>query len=840
LRAPSEDCGGGVSLPSGLAAVVPGLVHETLLRDGRIADPLIGEGCFACEWVEHHAWIYRTRFEAAPVADPMSRAELVFAALDGEAEIFLNGALVATHRNSYRPLTVDVSALLKTGENCLEVRLELGVDKGPAQNSRLPDGVAFATEESLGYRPRRGEPWRIFQRKPAYGFGWDWSPRVSTLGIVGPVCLRLSRAARVENLLCATLAQSEDAARVRVAVELEGLHYYASAQGALTVEILSPEGEPVAAERRAVLVRSGFNELDFEFDIARAQRWWPNGHGAQPLYTARARLEDTDGATLSERATHFGIRTVRLLDAGTFHFEVNGVHIFAQGGNFVPPDALYTRADDARYETIVRLAAQAHMNILRVWGGGNYERDIFYDACDRAGLLVWQDFMFACSPYPDHEAWFRDEIAQEARYQVRRLASHPCMALWCGSNENTWAFCDWWSGKTQRGARLYNDILPRAVRANAPHIAYWTGSPYGGATPNEQGVGNNHFWKEWGGTLCPDAEGRTALAGHDACRSFFISEYGYQGPCSLRETRRFLGEARVDRASSVWHHHTNTRRYAEIMGAALKKIYGVEADALSVEDYLLYGSLWQGVAYGYSLDAARFRPECSGAIVWMLNEAWGEAGWGIIDNALGRKTAWYFVRRALAAQRLILRADAQGALTLALFAQVPTGEPCAVRVLESVSGKAPRVLFEATGHICAVRNFWRIESARTPGALVWAEGAVSGRPLESVLLWPGSALPLLAQTSAPRLEAVLADDASGEVREIRLSAQGFAHAVHIAYADADAPCDEQYFDLFPGETRTVRILARGIYPAQIHVGWLSDKGVVRQGLAALTPIPAIV
>ncbi len=616
------------ALEKGVPAVVPGLVHDTLLARELMADPLIGMHCFEGEWVENQQWIYRTRFDFAETLGEKDRAELVFESLDGRAEVFLNGELLALHRNSYRPLVADIAKRVRAKDNELEVRLTMGLDDPLfPKDSTEPDGVSFATEETLGYRPNRGEPWRIFQRKPAFGYGWDWSPRVATIGIAGTVAVRVSRKARIEGLLCSTISCDEKNARVKVCVELEGLHYYASTDAVLEVRLAAPNGDEVAVSRQDVLVRSGFNEVEFYFDLPSPQLWWPRGYGDQPLYAVYTRLDgkDSDAGALSEAETHMGIRTLALQSAGTFGFEINGKRIFCQGGNWIPPDAIYTRISDRRYETLIALAAQAGMNTLRIWGGGNYERDVFYRTCDRLGVLVWQDFMFACAPYPDHLEWFRDEVAQEARYQVRRLASHACLALWCGSNENTWGFCDWWGGKTQRGARLYNDILPRAVRANAPHVPYWTGSPYGGATPNQPGTGSNHFWKEEGATLCPDLPKRINLRGHDLYPSFFISEYGYHGPCSLRETRRYLGSETVDRSSEVWLHHTNTRRYEETLCAAVKGVYGVDMATVANEAYLLYGGLWQGLAYAYSLDAARFRPEGSGAILCLFNEAWGEA-----------------------------------------------------------------------------------------------------------------------------------------------------------------------------------------------------------------------
>ncbi|MBC2593882.1 glycoside hydrolase family 2 protein [Ruficoccus amylovorans] len=803
-----------------------GLIHQSLIRADIIKDPLIGENCFECEWTENCDWVYETSFDRPSEPDEKTRIELRFESLDGIATVRLNGETVARHRNSYRPLVVDVTDKLLPSRNQLEVHLSQGLDQIGIEESTAPDGVQFATEESLGYRDHRGEPRRIFLRKPAFGFGWDWNPRVATLGLAGSVQLVTSRAARIESLSGSTLSLSPEGASVKACVELNGLHYYSSTDARLTVELIGPDGTEVARKSRPLLVCSGFSEVDVHFFISNPRLWWPRGSGKQYLHTLRARLEDASGQTLSLVERQMGIRTLRLLSAETFAFEINGKKIFCQGGNWVPPDVIYTRADAERYRSILCSAADANMNMLRVWGGGRYEPDYFYETCDRLGLLVWQDFMFACSPYPDHLDWFRQEVAEEARYQVRRLSGHACLALWCGSNENTWAMCDWWGGKTRRGAHLYNDILPRAVRANAPHVPYWVGSPYGGETPNQYGVGNNHFWKEPGGTLCPDPTLRTDLTGHDRSGSFFISEYGYHGPCSLAETRRYLGTKDFDRRSRSWIHHTNTRSYENTLRMAVEQLYGIDLAAASNQDYLLYGSLWQGVAYAYSLDAARFRPECSGAIIWMLNEAWGEAGWGIIDHSLARKTAWYFVRRALAPLRLILRRDADtGRVDLMLHNQPGTPTDYAVELRANFPDGRILTLAQANGRAKRERQIvLSLEEAIPADAFVSAHGKAGEQALDSVLLWPGSFTALLDGDDAqPRLAIHPADNfEDSQTLALTLEADRFVHGVHFMLGEHVLPASDQYLDLFAGEARTVKLACPAKDAARLRIGWVGS------------------
>jgi beta-mannosidase len=842
-RRPLSAAPAPLTASAGLAAPVPGLVHEALLAAGQIPEPLVGLNCFKCDWIEQQAWGYVTTF-TAPSPLPIAHAtapdvpgicELHFAAIDGRAEILLNGQHVATHANAYRPLTLDVTKLLRPGQNELQVWLTQGIERFTEEESVAPDGLKFATEASLGYREARGELRRIMVRKPAYAFGWDWSPRLATLGLPGVVEIRTAQRARLSHVQCVTQELTPHSARLRLSVEMEGLHFYRSGPLTLRYRLQDDAGREVAASERTVLVRSGLTAVDLDLELLAPRLWWPAGYGESPLYRAAVMLVDAaSGQVLDQRDLEFGIRTLELLDAGTFGFVVNGRRIFCQGGNWIPADALYTRATDADYAHLIGLAAAAHCNMLRVWGGGNYEREAFFRECNRRGILVWHDFMFACSPYPDHLDWFRREIELEAAYQVRRLASHPCLALWCGSNENSWGLEEWWKGTTQRGAHLYNEILPRAVRLHAPHIPYWTGSPYGGDRPNQVGIGNNHFWKEPGASLCPDIAQRVELTAHDQYPSLFISEYGYLGPCSLATTRRFLGTDQIDRAAPVWRHHTNTRKYLETLTAAVARVYDRDFMALPDADHHLLGGLWQGLAYGYSLEAARNRPACGGIIMWMWNEAWGEAGWGVIDYYHDKKPAWWFIRRALAPERLLLRRVGD-LLEVVLVATHPSQRAYRVNVGACLPEGGTVTLLQVSGLVTQSRQVVArlpLAAAAAAGSLLFAQGQAE-TVLAPALLWPGRFHGLDLPETAPTLQWRPEPGGTGRVE---ITATGFLHAVHLQTpAGRDLDCGDNYFDLLPGERRLISLPA-GTVPADIVIGWITPAGEIhRAPVASSTP-----
>lgn len=798
----------------------PGLVHEYLLAGGSIEEPLEGLNCFESEWVAGRKWRFFAEIEVAGETLSADRIDLVFESIDGKAEIFLNGEKIGEHRSAYYPFEASVGGKLKAGSNLIEVILTTGVEDFTVEDALGPDGVAFATEESLGFRAERGELRRILLRKPAFTFGWDWCPRVTSIGIPGAVFLRASRQARIDRAVVTTLAADEEVASIEAAVEVRGLHYYSSEYALLECKIQGPDGSVLADVRRKVLPRSGLNVFDFSFSIRCPQLWWPRGHGAQPLYRMTASLLSLNHELLDRRSESFGIRTIQLIDCDRFTFEINGRPVFCQGANWVPPDVIYTRPTDADYVRLIELAAEGNMNMLRVWGGGNYEREIFYATCDRLGLLVWQDFMFACSPYPDHLDWFRREVEREAEYQVRRLSHHPCLTLWCGSNENSWAFQEWWKDQTSRGALIYNEILPKAVRLHAPRTPYWTGSPYGGKIPNQTGIGNNHFWKDVGGYLAPQLADRLDLGGHDRYGSFFISEYGVHGPCSLQTTKQYLGTEHVDRRSENWLHHTNTRRYEETLHGAISQVYGHDAAELSLEDYLYFGGVWQGMAAAYAFDAARRKESCSGSLIWMFNESWGEAGWGLVDYYQRKKIAWYCVRRALAPQRLTLRREGMELLVDA-YCERTLEQSLNFTIGYSLLDGREVILGRET---CRLRS-QRVEIGRfsipddlEPGGIFFARCGCDW-PIETAVLWPGDFRALAIPEGAPSI-VVLEEKPDG--MEILVESPTYLHAVYFE-GDASLDGSANYFDVMPGESRQVMLR----YPAgtrnRLQVGWMHAR-----------------
>lgn len=790
----AERAGGWIPAP------VPGDIHQALIAAGRIPEPLTGLNSYQSQWTENRSWWYRRRFTPPRGWKDADAVELEANGLDANAELFLNGMRIGAHRNAFRPFVLDVKPFLKKGTNTLLVRLTAGLENVTDADLDAPYGVRANTEAQNG-RPDRGDVRRTFVRKPQYVFGWDWSPRLATTAIGGDVLLRPLKAACIRNVAARPVRNANGEIALAVAVTVEQLHFYRSGEGTVNVTVTAPGGKRKFRAGTRLFLRSGLNYADLEIRIPDAQLWWPAGYGEQPLYTIEAEVE-TAGTTTTFPAFRYGLRFLELDTDGVFAVKVNGVRIFCRGANWIPADAIYARVTPERYETMVADARAANFTMLRVWGGGLYEPEAFYDACDRHGILVWQDFMFACAPYPDHLAWFRDEVAQEAEFQTRLLQRHACLAVWCGNNEASWAFRDWWKDQTRGGAWIYNRLLPEVCRRNSPEIPYWNGSPYGGAdTPNSYAAGDCHDWFEF--MMNPDMRKRITPEEYDRCEALFVSEFGYVGACEKATLLEYLGGAAPEPGTPAWHHHTNTFEQGTV-AAGIRKHY-TDPEGLPLDEYLRYSGLTQGLMYQYALESMRGRENCHGGLFWMYADCWGEVGWTILDYYLRRKPSWYFVRRAFAPVRLILR---------------PAGNH-GIRAVVANDTRAARPLELEYGYVSldgAVRDLKRVRvtaaaAARTEALVfprgrhdprngLWIVRARNAADIGAAVFRAGDYREL--RTADPELRVTRAAPLKGGKLELEATAKGYAHAVRL-HVPGGAAVSDNYFDLLPGDTRRITV-----------------------------------
>ncbi|MCZ7420485.1 glycoside hydrolase family 2 protein [Verrucosispora sp. WMMA2121] len=623
----------GVTVP----ATVPGCVHTDLLAAGLIPDPYLDDNETALAWIGRTDWVYETTFERP--SDEPARLDLVCAGLDTVATITLNGVEVGHTENMHRGHRFDVTSLLRAETNHLAVRFDSAYRYAEAQRDRLGD------------RPNAyPEPFQ-FIRKMACNFGWDWGPTLVTAGIWQEIALHgwsVARLAVVRPLVTV----DGDTGRVEVHVDVERV-----VDRPLTVRAR------VAGQHAEVSIPAGQRSAVLALTVHRPQLWWPRGHGAPHRHELTVTLHDADGGPLDEWQHRIGFRSVRLdttpdEHGAPFTLYVNEVPIFVRGVNWIPDDVFPTRVTRARLAHRFDQAEAANVNLLRVWGGGRYESEDFYDLADERGLLVQQDFLFACAAYPEEEP-FATEVAAEATEQVIRLAPHPSLVLWTGNNENIWGWHDWdWqaplAGRSW-GRGYYLELLPRVVGTLDPTRPYWPGSPWSGSEeihPNDPAYGTTHIWDVW------NADDYVKYRQY---LPRFVAEFGYQGPPAYATLRRALSDEPLAPDSPGMAHHQKAA------DGDHKLRRGLDAHLPEPRDFDDWHWLTQlNQARAIALGVEHFRSHrgrCMGTIVWQLNDCWPVTSWAAVDGDGRRKPLWYALRRSYA-DRLLTVQPRDGGLAL--------------------------------------------------------------------------------------------------------------------------------------------------------------------------------
>lgn len=787
-----------------MAAKVPGEVHLDLVRAGRMDEPLVSLNAKQCRWPEKRSWWYSRSFKVSPAFLRHERQQLVFDGLDLYAQVFLNGEFLGEAKNAFIPHVFDVRHRLRR-ENELVVRLTSGEELVPAE----------LCLKGADRRKRQSFAGISHLRKPQFTYGWDWVDVLPNIGIWRGVRLEGHSGIVLHDAAFNTRLQ-DGKVFLEIPVVVNNLHPWSERQGMVRFTVQPPE-RPALQRDVEVSAQPGCSSVDCTIEIPHPQLWWPNGMGGQPLYGIT--LQTFLGTKESDRRdVEIGLRTVAIdrspIPSGGSRFcmQVNGEDVFCKGGNWIPADAIIARVDKRKYETLVAEAKNANLNMLRIWGGGVYEAPEFYQACDRAGILVWQDFMFACAEYPDQDPAFREGIRAEAESVVRRLRHHPCIALWCGNNENLWAFHGWWNGGKAAddpgikigGSKLYNQVLPEVCRLNDPRRPYWPGSPAGGVEPNSETEGDCHWWNP--GTMNKDMNRRISHEIYDECRSRFLSEYGVMGPCDMESMKLFLkpGERRPE--SNAWKEHTNPNEHG-IFAAAIRRDYA-DPERLDLSEWILYGQLFQATMYGRIFEALRFRKhdpvdDCQGSLIWMFNDCWGEIGWTPLDYYLRRKPSYYWIRNACTPVKAIVRRRDDTLVTRVVNDTLESKEVEVHYGWTRVDGMESRVASKAI-HL-APNATLEIERSPIPNS-----AALNPREWIYAAYLSGANIDLAPSiwTLVPYRELIARESqirVSIKGRRIRLVSDAYCHAVHVE--DKGRPLfSDNYFDLLPRVSKTIAYL----------------------------------
>ena len=602
-----------------LPAAVPGTIHTDLMANGLLEDPFYRDNERKVQWVDKVEWLYRTEFNVADDFVAEDAVQLVAEGLDTVADIFLNGQPVAHTENMYITHRLAVKKYLRVGKNELRIRFH------------SPTLHAKALEKKHGQLCHTHESHRLYLRKAQYSFGWDWGPILPTSGIWKPVHLEAFRAARLANVFVDSEVD-EALEKVRLTIRIE-TEWFGDAQGGLQAKI-----EFDGIEKT---VRVDNEQVSLAAEIEKPRMWWPAGCGDQNLYDMSVILLQ-EGEEIDRLTIRFAIRKLELVRekdkwGESFFFKINNIPVFCKGANWIPSDNFLPRAREEKYRNLLQMAKDANMNMIRVWGGGVYEEDAFYDICDELGLMVWQDFMFACGGYPVY-AEYQENVASEIEQVVRRLRNHPSIVLWCGNNENEWI----WYGATgisyddMPGLSLFHELIPEIVERLDPTRPYWPSSPFGGDDPNSQEHGNRHQWDIWSNwtdfTQVRNDHGR------------FITEFGFQAPPNVATFEKVtLPEDRYPQSEILEFHNKQVDGQERLFRFLAGHVRMPE----SFDDFIFKSQLVQGEALKTCIEHwRRCKFRTAGSIIWQLNDCWPASSWSLIDSESTPKAAYFYTRRA--------------------------------------------------------------------------------------------------------------------------------------------------------------------------------------------------
>ena len=631
-----------------LPASVPGTVHTDLMANGLIEDPFYRLNERKVQWVDKKDWVYQCSFEISPEEFERQHHELRFEGLDTYASVYVNDIRVLQTNNMHRTYKVDVKEHLLEGTNTLRILLESPIKKGVALYDALDYKIPVSANDQAetGEVPG-GKRINVFTRKAAYHYGWDWGPRLVTSGIWRPVTLISWDDFRITDMVL-NQELNGDVARILAHLEIES-----SIENANALLQLQLDDDVIASTK--VRLSKGKQDFNIPIKIDRPELWWPNGLGKQHLYNVKVKLQRKE--VISTVNQYIGIRTIELtadsaLSQPNFYFKVNGKPTFAKGVNYIPQDIFLPRVSHKDYERILQAAADANMNMIRVWGGGVYEDERFYELCDSLGLMVWQDFMFACAMYPG-DAEFLENVKQEAIDNVKRLQKHPSMALWCGNNEVLAAWKRWGWEQTaieeqspeiankiwQHYDTLFHHILPEVVSEYHRGIDYWASSPSASeGLPEEYTHGDTHYWGVWWG--------KEPFENFNTKISSFMSEYGFQSFPIYESFEKFAEKQDRDMYSEVMKAHQRSSIGNATIEEYMKRSH---RKPIGFEELLYMSQLLQADGIQSGIEAhRRNKDRCYGSLYWQLNDCWPGASWSSIDYYGKWKALHYKVKEAFA------------------------------------------------------------------------------------------------------------------------------------------------------------------------------------------------
>ena len=786
------------SLPAAwMPASVPGDVHLDLLANKKIPDPFYRDNEQRLQWIENASWEYRKTIEADEAIFRHQHVDLVFEGLDAACTVYLNGEQLAAPNNMFREWRIDVTGKLRKGANELHIVFPSPIKAAEAVAAKDP------------WRDRTHTDAKVYVRKAAYEYGWDWGPRFVTSGIWKPVRLEMWDSARVDDLFVEQKSISSAVAHLDVQPEIQSSKTQ-EAHISLTYGVADDEH----TVEQTVTLGPGINKLSLPVNIDSPKLWYPAGYGSQPIYRFDLKVT-VDGHLVGSRSSKTGLRSVvlhRELDqwGRSFEFVVNGIPIFAKGADVIPFDSFPSRVTTVQYRHILQSARDANMNMIRHWGGGYYESDEFYEICDELGLLVWQDLMFGNDWQPGTYD-FKQQIQREAGYQMRRLRNHPSIALWSGNNETE--LLREWSGRGNLPAAVhehiwqdylteFSGVLAVAAAITDPETPYWPSSPtadYEDLSDAFQS-GDVHDWNVW--------HGRVDFTDYEKDHGRFISEYGFQSFPEMKTVETFTEPA--DRASiftPVMRAHQKNGDGNRLIQEYMDRYYGKPKD---FANFLYASQILQADAVKVGAESfRRARPRTMGSLFWQLNDCWPVASWASIDYEGRWKALQYFARRFYAPVLVSPHLE-DGSLAIYVVSDHTMEESAelSVRLMHfdgSIAKEVKRpvqIKPLSSEVVLQMPESELLPPSEDPSKIVVVAELRQGTELLSSNLYylVGTKKVVLPK---PEVQAVIKPVASGF--DVTLTSSVLARSVYISFSEADATYSDNYVDLLPNVPVTVHV-----------------------------------
>jgi beta-mannosidase len=795
-------------------AQVPGVVQTDLFANHLIEDPFYGDNESRLQWIGLTDWEYRTTFQVDSATLEHEHVDLVFEGLDTFAEVFLNEQPVLMADNMFRRWRISAKPMLKIGPNALRIVFHSPITSMIPKVKALPyilPSVSTANEgneENVATAP--------YTRKAPYQYGWDWGPRYVTIGIWKPVRLETWDSVRIENLHIHQIQVSREAAELAAEVEIDSSRPQTAT---ITVSRDDADGKTSSvAATGAVQLDTGINRVSIPLRIASPKLWYPAGYGAQNRYRFSAAVK-TGKTLLAQVEVKTGLRSIelrRLPDqwGKSFTFVVNGIPIFAKGANVIPFDSFPSRVTPERYRQILTAARDANMNMVREWGGGLYESDVFYDICDELGLMVWQEFMFGGDMVPGDTA-FQQNVREEATQQVKRLRDHPSIVLWCGNNEIEagWlAWADRLSFKEsitppqrervwQDYVVLFHDIIKSVAEQYANPVPYWPSSPSADfeAPPSGPDNGDMHFWGVW--------HNLEPIENYNLQNPRFMSEFGFQSFPEMRTILSFASPGDLAIDSDVMKSHQKNHGGNERILTYMLREYPEPRDFAS---FIYVSQVQQAEAIKVGAEhLRRNRPRTMGALFWQLNDCWPVASWASVDY-FGRWKALQYYARRFYADLLISPFAHDGAIDVYIVSDKVQAAAGAIRMRlldfegKTLMDKTQEVEIPAQSSAVYVSlNEKDVLGSASPDRTFMVFDLIVGGQMVSRNEVFFDHMRNLQLPLKPAIQSSIAG--SGGDYTLTLRSPVLARDVSLSFGDLEVTPSDNYFDLLPGEEMTIRV-----------------------------------